>query len=200
MQCLLTICLNPENPLNLNNNLFFGLTDNVHDFEYFDFFKLPSKFYSANGLLVLHINIRSLQKHIDELHELIINAKIHPDLVAITETRIKNKPLINIDIPGYSFSYETPSSNAGGVGIYVGDNLNFNIIENYNISISSCENLWLKIKCKNYSEYIIGVIYRHPNHIDINDFNLQLNEILQYVSSSGHKCIALGDFNIDLFN
>ena len=166
----------PENSLNLNDNLFSGLTDNVHDYEYFDF-----------SFLVLHINIRSLQKHIDELHELIVNAKTHPDLVAITETRIKNKPLTNIDIRGYRFSYVTLSSNAGGVGIYVSDNLNFNIIKNYNISMSSCENLWLKIKSKNYSEYIIGVIYRHPNHIDINDFNLQLNEILQQVSSSGHK-------------
>ena len=44
----------PENPLNLNDNLFSRLTDNVHDCEYFDFSKLPSKFYSANGLLVLH--------------------------------------------------------------------------------------------------------------------------------------------------
>ena len=60
--------------------------------------------------------------------------------------------------------------------------------------------MWLKIKCKNYSEYVIGVIYRHPNHIDINDFNLQLNEILQQVSSSEHKCIVLCDFNIDLLN
>ena len=29
----------PENPLNLNDNLFSGLTDNVHDCEYFDFSK-----------------------------------------------------------------------------------------------------------------------------------------------------------------
>ena len=94
------------------------------------FLRQPSKFYSANGILVLHINIRSLQEHVDELHELIVNAKTHPDLIAITETRIKNKPLINIDIPGYSFSYVTSSSNAGGVEIYVSDNLNINIIEN----------------------------------------------------------------------
>ena len=32
-------------------------------------------------------------------------------------------PLINIDIPGYNFLYVTPSTNAGGVGIYVSDNL-----------------------------------------------------------------------------
>ena len=109
----------PENPLNLNDNLFSRLTDNVHDCEYFDFSNLPSKFYSANSLLVLHINIPSLQKHVDELHELIVNVKIHPDLVAITETRIKNKSLNHINIPRYSFSYITSSSNTGGVRIYV---------------------------------------------------------------------------------
>ena len=31
--------------------------------------------------------------------------------------------MINIDIPGYNFLYVTPSTNAGGVGIYVSDNL-----------------------------------------------------------------------------
>ena len=56
----------PENPLNFNDNLFSGLTDNVHDCNYFDFSNLPSKFYSANGLLVLHIKIRSLPKQARE--------------------------------------------------------------------------------------------------------------------------------------
>ena len=51
----------PENPLNFNDNLFSGRTDKVYVCEYINFFNLPSKFYSANGLLVLHINIRSLQ-------------------------------------------------------------------------------------------------------------------------------------------
>ena len=46
----------PENPLNFNDNLF------SHDCDYFDFSNLPSTFYSANDLLVLHIKIGSLPK------------------------------------------------------------------------------------------------------------------------------------------
>ena len=42
--------------------------------------------------------------------------------------------------------------------------------------------------------YIYMSRLQTSNHIDINDFNLQLNEILQQVSSRGHKCIVPSDF------
>ena len=58
--------------------------------------KLPQNKFS-----MLHINISSLSKHIDELRNLLLVLS-HPfDAIGVTETRLhSNDPLVNIDIPG----------------------------------------------------------------------------------------------------
>ena len=58
----------PENPLNLNDSLFSGLTDNVqcmivNKLNILIFLNCRLNF-TSHSLLVLHMNIRSLQKYI----------------------------------------------------------------------------------------------------------------------------------------
>ena len=77
--------------------------------------KLPS-----NNFTVLHINVASLSKHIDELRSLFRVLK-HPfDIIGITETRMcDDDPLVNIDIEGYEFKHTPTKTKCGGAGIYV---------------------------------------------------------------------------------
>ena len=58
---------------------------------------------SDDALILLHVNIRSLQKNFDPLCELITLLNFTPQIICITETRIKDQPLINVAIPNYSF-------------------------------------------------------------------------------------------------
>ena len=109
--------------LTLNDNLFSDLSNNVSNCNYYDLPDLSLKFSSSSGLLVLHVNIRSLQKHFDDLHELIAQSNLTPDIIAITETRKIINPSTNVNIPGYRFHHINPLTNAGGVRIYIRDNI-----------------------------------------------------------------------------
>ena len=66
---------------------------------------------------MIHINIASLSKHIEELRSLpsVLN---HPfDIIGITETRIHNEtPPVNVDIEGYEFKHTPTSTPCGGAG------------------------------------------------------------------------------------
>ena len=53
-------------------------------------------------------------------------------------------------MPGYQFSHADSQliTNAGGVGLYLKNYVNFNVMNDITLSILSTENLWIKIKCK----------------------------------------------------
>ena len=85
---------------------------------------------SENLLKLVHLNIRSLTKNFDALFEFISSLNFTPDLVCLTETRIKNQPLANITILGYGFALVNSLGSAGGVTIYISNNFNFKLCKN----------------------------------------------------------------------
>ena len=46
------------------------------------------------------------------------------------ETRIKNQTLLNLDLPNCSFIHVNTTTNAGGVAMYIYDNLKYKVCEN----------------------------------------------------------------------
>ena len=73
-----------------------------------------------NSLNIMHFNIRSLQKNFESLHIFLQSVKFLPELLCLTESHTKDKPLINISIPGYSFGHVNSTTAVGGVGVYTG--------------------------------------------------------------------------------
>ena len=116
----------------------------VKSCSYYDTLSLIPRLKS-NELFLLHINIRSLQKNFDDLVNLISQFTVLPDIICITETRLKNNPLINISIPGYDFVKANTSSFAGGVGMYVSSKLNFEVIAENTLD-ANCEDIWVCVK------------------------------------------------------
>ena len=57
--------------------------------KYFDCSDFKSSFNDFNGIFSFHINIGSLQKHVDSLKALLEETEFNFDVIAITETRIK---------------------------------------------------------------------------------------------------------------
>ena len=53
----------------------------------------------------LHMNIRSLSCHFDELQTLLVNFKVPFDVVAVLETwdSFKRPLKVNVEVPGYTF-------------------------------------------------------------------------------------------------
>ena len=60
------------------------------------------KFDSGKNFSIFHLNIHSIQAHIDELKTLlnILNHKF--DIIAISESKLMSDPVVNINIPGYN--------------------------------------------------------------------------------------------------
>ena len=146
----------------------------------------------------LHINIRSLQKNFDDLVNLISQFTVLPDIICITETRLKHNPLINISIPGYDFVKANTSSFAGGVGMYVSSKLNFEVIAENTLD-ANCEDIRVCVKnIKTSKKILVAFIYRHPSS-DTALFAESLNNKIADLDISNYNAYLLGDFNINIF-
>ena len=87
--------------------------------------KLKHDKESSFGLL--HVNIASLNAHIDDLRTLLSRLKPELDIIGISEHKIKKnlKPSNNIDIGGYDeFIFEPTGTTHGGTGFYIKNGYN----------------------------------------------------------------------------
>ena len=86
------------------------------DLNSFDIFKDDNKTFS-----IIHLNIASLEKHKDEVENVLSMLNFKFDLIGISETKIKNgiDPNFNVEIKGYKqLSTPTESDKGGGI-IYI---------------------------------------------------------------------------------
>lgn len=158
--------------------------------EYNNFFKENCN----HGLNILHTNIRSIDKNLDELKVLLSGLHKQFQIIACTETHIvENLELYNIY--GYTTYYNNSHFNKNdGVMVFVDNNLS------HNVNVHSINNLNLiRIEC-NYNDIDIAVtvIYKSPP-VDDNIFIANLHT---YIST---KCVTkneiiTGDINIDILS
>ena len=97
---------------------FDSLLTNIDPCVYYNYPQsIPNRTPSSNDLLIVHVNIRSLTKNFDDLSHFLSQFSVPPDVICITETRLKNASFVNIFIPGYEFVFADSFSSAGGVGV-----------------------------------------------------------------------------------
>ena len=111
-------------------------------------------------LSALHLNIRSLCKHIGELHNLLDNIPFEFHLIACSETWIT--PQVDpesIKIAGYNLLTDNRKfSNGGGVALYLKSNINYMLRDD--LKIDDIENIWVDTQ-----DLLIGVIYNPPTNL-----------------------------------
>ena len=78
-----------------------------------------------NDMIFLYVNICSYHKNYEKLYQLVSEIPLKPLIIYITETKLKGIPDFNISLQGYVFIHENFLTNAGGVGIYIYNNLCF---------------------------------------------------------------------------
>ena len=126
------------------------LTDGVDDIHFSD--KLCSieslnKLYGTrNDLFLLHINICSLSKNFEDLEEIISQLDKSPEIIALSETRLKTDNTHHIK--GYTFIQTNSTTNAGGVGAYIKENINFSIKHDLKLNASHTEDIWIEVTNK----------------------------------------------------
>ena len=75
--------------------------------------------------LFLHVNIFSLQAHLDKLNEFLRKVSNSSFIIIIYKTRIYKTPLIIVNISDYTFVHLPSPTKVGGVGAYVSKSLKF---------------------------------------------------------------------------
>ena len=164
-------------------------------------------FNKINGLNdhkfgILHLNIASLNKHFDDLCNLLATIEFSFPVIGLSEHKIgKHSPINNINLPGYQFCYNSTNSTHGGTGFYISNNLSFQKRDDLIISKDfELESTFIEINLQKNDNIIIGCIYRHPN-MSITEFNEKfLPLLLDKITLENKTCFLLGDFNINLLN
>ena len=114
------------------------------------------------NLYFMHFNERSIQKNVDELANLLSQLKALPDVLAITETKLKPDQVhTNINLEGYTFIHSDSEKLSGGVGFCIKKSLNYKILKDININIAMVEDMWIEVQTATDS-VVVGVRYRHP--------------------------------------
>ena len=104
-----------------NHDLQGSFHENYSEPKYYTVKQSRTLFQKAkrkNGLPVLHFNMRSLLKNLSFLEDIITIVKEPPEIIAISETKLKENYIHNIEIPGYAF-INTNSRTAAGVGSWM---------------------------------------------------------------------------------
>ena len=156
-------------------------------------------------MLVMHCNPISLTNRFDRLREFLKKFPVMPHLIAITETRLKTSSnLQSINLPQYTFCHADSLTLAGGVGVYIKDNLQFKVRSDLKFCNEGCENFWIELVPTNASTnfnnkqktIIFGVIYKRPS-TNFDNFTDSFEQTLQKLQLQGCKFYICGDINVD---
>ena len=198
----------PHNLTDLYNK-FNDLTNNINEesddhvncrYYNIDEIKDLSKEIDDKSLSLFHLNISSLNKHIDNLENLLTSSNIDFDIIRISETRISDSYYASkLNLNNYSLKRCSTAFSAGGTGLYIKKSRPYISTHDLNIiKTNQLESVFIEIINPKKSNIIIGCIYRHPG-MDLNEFNEEfLNVVLQKLSKENKSVFLMGDFNVDL--
>ena len=130
---------------------------------------------TVSDLFITHLNIVSLVADIDSIKSMIAKMKKRPDIICISESRLKDKKIdwqsALVTIEDYTLKHDNSKTSAGGVAVYVNDRLNINVKNNLKLKVDDCESIFIeiyssgtgvpeKISAKNI--VVLGCVLRHP--------------------------------------
>ena len=134
---------------------------------------------SPTDLSLLHMNIRSLSCHFDDLQFLRVNLNICFNVVGVSETWDSfARPLsTNEYIPGYTFLSSKSQSQNGGVGLYIKTGLGPIPRPDLVSESDEYETVWAEIENSKDKNILICCAYRHPSS-EIEHFNEYIQRTL----------------------
>ena len=185
-----------------------------HNIEDCNDFIMKNNLQTANNIgtmytNIVHMNIRSLDKHFGELVAFKTQTNYLFDYIGLSEIGKKNidsrKALLNN--LGYTLHYKLSHLSKGGVGlitkkdedIKVRYDLVFENTKFAKVSLTT-ESIWIeKIHTEEKHNFILGVVYRHPGSTKecLEEFTKQLNTIISKIEKENKKVYIIGDLNID---
>ena len=146
---------------------------------------------------VIFNNIDGNSTNFDRFSNEISNLGIIPSIIAIAETNIDECHKNLYQLNGYESVYlskEQGKNKGSGIGLYIKDNINFNVLDSLSVSSQNLQALFIETTNTNIPQ-TIGVVYRLQTG-SLNAFYLELDKILSQLPNN--NVIITGDFNINL--
>ena len=119
--------------------------------------------FTKKSFTMIHLNIASLSRHIDELRSL-LTLLGHPfNIIAITETRLHDStPLVDVNIDGYDFHHKETPTQCGGAAIYIRSDHEYEILKQLTAAHNNIsESVFLEIKNKNKNNLLLRNFAQH---------------------------------------
>ena len=173
------------------------------------------KYYSINEFIklkpqskkyfsIFHLNIHSIQRHIEELRILLQLINFNFDFLCISESKLEkgSEAKVDISIDGYEQPLSKPTeATKGGVLLYAREGIVVaprTDLDNLMYKSKQLESIFVEVVGD--SKSLVGIIYRHPcmNEKIFNDDYLKT--FIKKIQSENKHCYISGDFNFDLIN
>ena len=122
---------------------------------------------------LLHVNIRSINAGLKKLNDLLALIKLSPDIILVSETKLKTSENLNDFLKGYKFMHKETLTNWGGVGIFAKENIPIEVCHEFDLNIPDCVDIWVQIELEHGKKRVIGVIYCHPKQ-NLDRFHMSL--------------------------
>lgn len=152
----------------------------------------PSILCSSSGSIkILHLNIRSINRNVDELRLFLVTIEILPEVIILSECWLRKNPILPI-MEGY-LSYKTNNNRNqnDGLVIYIKLNLRHSITEPI-FSDANC------LLCTLHSNNLVIIaLYRSPSIHNTESFLDGLNNLLTS-NANFRNIVVMGDLNINI--
>ena len=122
----LDACLNTE--VNLLNQRIQSRYISPHSFKMLKQ-ELPENTVKSR-FSIFHNNIVSINRNLENVELLLDELDFHFDVIGISETKIKNSnnSKAHLSISGYAFEHVPTPLASGGIGLFVNQSLNYNVL------------------------------------------------------------------------
>ena len=183
---------------------------------YYNIESLNLEIKKANNqnLFIMHMNTNSLVSKAWDIDRMVDILAKPPDVICISETKLHDKK-INwqsrlVQIPHYKFYFDNSKTLAGGVGMYVREDLSVDVRNDLKLNVDECESVFVDIYLKSnlvsfsgrQEKITLGCVYRHPRKLkyQIEAFTDALESKLESVATKNSPIFVTGDININMNN
>jgi len=189
----------------INNNIFdLNYSENssmIHpDCKLYKPCDLANNLLHSTSLNMIHINIRSFHKNIDEFKVLLSNCKSYFSIIILSETWLSDVAgFVGAEFDGYDdFHVVRTGKRGGGVTILSDRSLGATKIDSMSFVDDTMELCSISFDVNETKYNVVGV-YRPPL-ASMSSFNADFFEKLNSFNTPRSKTLIAGDFNVDLFN
>jgi len=184
---------------------FFETVSNLHCKYYREkeFISLHNNLTRSRSLSLLHHNIRSASKNLEQLIEYVTSLGFTFSVIGLSETWLQESTMDIYGIANYTATHQCRQGRrGGGVSLYVHNSIPYKERNDLLCNSDCIESVFIEFDGKMVGcqqNVIIGNIYRPPN-TDINVFNECMSRILSTIKNENKLCYCMGDYNINILN